>query len=295
MEAYLDMIRFLIITLLFFLIQSEVFCQEKVPSTGKDARKGRPAFIDISFGMNNSRFRDFATSPLFFKGTPFYISLSQLKLGAKRERETGLFYSFGTYKSDFNNHINKSKVNTLTSNYSQLYQLNKWGNESLNVKVGGSISITSIFRINESLQNNAVGIDIIPTIFGSIKVTKDISRREATEKNFLFFRYNLKQRNRNFAFRFNIGLFNSSYRNGYIYSGQSYIINDPNIFDGYQFNAFSGFRLNSNLDYTVILKNKNRIQISYLWEAYKTNDKYGQLEMANHVIKLSLLFNTNNK
>lgn len=261
----------------------------------KELRKERPTHIGITAGIGFSSFRDFATSPLIYKGFPIYISLSRIKSDQKRGAEIGLSYSFGNYKNNFNNHSATSRVNTVSLFYSQLYQLNKFSSEKLNVKIGGLFNTTVNFRNNEVLRNNASGIEIFPTLFGSIKIKKDISRKETKDKKFFFIKYKLKQRTRNLAYRLNIGLINNSYRNGYVYSGQSSVLNEPRIFDGYQFKAFSGFRMSSSLDYTISLKNKNKIQISYLWDAYKTGGNLDKFEMAHHTFKLTLLFNTNNK
>ncbi len=88
---------------------------------------------------------------------------------------------------------------------------------------------------------------------------------------------------------------NSSFRNGFIYSGQSQVLNDAKNFDGYVYKVFSGFRMGSQLDYTRYLKNKNAFQISYLWDAYRTGGQLDKFEMAHHTLRFSLQFNTNNK
>jgi hypothetical protein len=129
---------------------------------------------------------------------------------------------------------------------------------------------------------------------GSIKITKDISRKSASVRKFLFFKWNKPARKRNLSFQFNIGVLNGAYRNGYAYSGQSAVLNDPKLFDDYQFNL-SGFRMSSALDYKIFLKNKNAIKLSYLWDAYKTGSDFETFEMAHHTFKFTFMFNTNNR
>jgi hypothetical protein len=53
---------------------------------------------------------------------------------------------------------------------------------------------------------------------------------------------------------------------------------------------FKGFRLNSALDYTIFLRNKNAVQLSYLWDAYRTGGHHDNFEMAAHTLNFSLLF-----
>mgnify|MGYP001456661922 CR=1 FL=1 len=281
---------------LLLLFPIGVFAQTKeIALSKKEIRKERPTYIGITFGLNSSKYRDFATSPLFYSGTPKSWGLSRHRLDDKKETHIGLSYASGTYTNSFNSHIAPSSVKILSVYYSQLYQLNKFSSEKLNVKVGGLFNTTANLRINPSLQNNAGGIEVIPTLLGSIKLTKDISRKEAKNKKFIFIKYKLKKRTRNLAFNLNVGLLNSSLRNGYAYTGQSSILNTPKLFDRYEFKMFSGFRMSSAFDYTISLNNKNKIQLSYLWDAYKTGGDLDQFNMISHTFKITLLFNTNNK
>jgi len=269
------------IVIVMLLVSFGAISQSK--ASKKELKKNRPTYIDIAIGKEYSRFVDFATSPLIYSGAQNYISISYNKYDKKKEKEYGFSYSFGDYISDFNEHESISTVKTLSLYYSQLYQLNKFSTKKLNIKIGGLFDATGNFRINESLENNGVGLEIIPTLFGSIKASKYFISRHGKDKEL--------------SFRLNIGLINSTFRNGYVYSGQSFLLNKPileSVFDDYQFKVFSGFRMSSALSYTMPLKNKNKIQFSYLWGAYKTGGNFDTFEMANHSIKFTLSFNLNN-
>jgi hypothetical protein len=261
----------------------------------KELRKQRPVYLGITAGLSSAGFRDFATSPLMYKGLPTYFSLARLRSGPERESEIGVSYSIGNYLSVVNSHAAGSTVNTLSLFYSQLYRLNFLNPDKWNVKVGGLVDATGNTRVNSSLQNNGFGIEFIPTVFGSVKVARDLSRREAKNKKFLFVRYQLNPREMNAALRLNVGVLNSSFRNGYAYTRHSSVLNEDEIFDDYEFNVFSGARLSSGVDYTYKLKNKNAVQFSYLWDAYRTGGELDRFEMVQHVFKVSLLFNTNDK
>ncbi|MFC5045478.1 hypothetical protein [Aquimarina hainanensis] len=50
--------------------------------------------------------------------------------------------------------------------------------------------------------------------------------------------------------------------------------------------------MNTALTYTSYLKNKNALQFSYVWDAYKTGGDLDSLEMATHSIRFAFLFNT---
>lgn len=261
----------------------------------KEMRKQMPSYIEVSLGSSSSNFRDFATSPLFYKGRTNYTSLSRSKINQDRELDFGVAYFFGNCSSTFNDHITSSSLKTVSLYYSRLYKLEKLSSNEWNTKIGGLLYGTGNFRTNMSLQNNASGLELIPTVLGSVKISKSFKPQASKSKKILFIKYQTKPKTRNLAYRLNIGLVNSSYRNGYVYAGQSDVLNAPKITDDYEFKMFSGFRMSSALDYTVSLKNKNKVQLSYLWDAYKTGGNLDPLEMAQHTLKLTLLFNTNNK
>ena len=282
--------------LVMFLLPTMVLAQEKGNLLSKkEIRKARPSYISLSFGMNSGNFRDFATSPLIYNGFVTTSGASKLRIDDVRESDYGFLFSAGTFSNSFNDHTSASTVKTLSLHYTQLYKLKALNSEKYSVKVGGMVNVTGNLRTNISLQNNAVGVEIIPTIFGSVKVTKNISRKEEKSKRFLFIKYKAKPRTRHISFNLNVGLMNSSYRNGYVYSGKSSVLNNLSLFDDYSFDMFSGFRIKTALDYTVTLANKNKIQLSYMWDAYKTGGDFDKLEFASHIFKLSFLFNTNNK
>lgn len=261
----------------------------------KELRNQVPKYYGIAVGINSSNFRDFATSPLIYNGSALHFSLARLKIGNDREAELGLSYDSGTYATNFNDNTTTSSVKRIELNYSRLYQVGLFKSEKYNTKVGFLLSGNGNLRTNASLQNNATGVDIFANLLGSIKITKDISRTAPKEKKFLFWKFKRDAVKRNLAFRLNAGLVNSSYRNGYVYSGQSAVLNDAKLFDDYEYKIFSGFRASSSLDYTCYLKNKNAIRFSYVWDAYSTGGDLDKFEMAHHILKFTLLFNTNNR
>jgi len=260
--------------------------------TKKILRKTRPAYIKFGVGTGYSYFRDFATSPLNYGSLPINISMGYLKLDDKREYEFGINYSRGKYNAFIEDNVGTSLVNLIGTNYSRLYQLKKLSINDWNVKVGGMMDATIDLRSNESLGNNGGGSELFATLFASAKVTKDLTREDIKYKKIWFIKYKLQARKRQLSFQFNLALVNSTYRNGYVYNGQSYLVNDVKIFDNYQFNAFSGYRMSSSVDYTYYLKNKNALQFSYVWDAYQTGDDFDKFEMAHHIFRFSFLFNT---
>lgn len=272
---------FFIIFIIIHCCSVNVFAQSGAAEMMEAAQKAsRPAYLNIAAGLNISSFRDFATSPLIYSGKPIYTALSYIDMDEKRESHFTLSYSFGKYQSDVNQHTSESKVNTFSFNYLELFQLKQISNSKLNVKIGGQLNATANHRENTELFNNREGVDIIATLFGSAKVTLDLSRRKSKTQ----------KRKQTLSYTMNVGVVNSSFRNGFSYTSPSAPLNDDDFFRGYKWQIFKGFRLNSTLDYTVFLHNKNAIQLSYIWDTYRTAGHHDNFEMAAHILKLSLLF-----
>ena len=97
---------------LLLLIHGVVFSQnEETNLSKKEIRKARPAYISFAAGLNFSKFRDFATSPLVYNGMAKYIDASWLRMDEKRESQMGISYSFGNYSNTFNDNSAISTVN----------------------------------------------------------------------------------------------------------------------------------------------------------------------------------------
>ncbi|MCT4581935.1 MAG: hypothetical protein N4A35_10990 [Flavobacteriales bacterium] len=258
----------------------------------KEERKKRPTYIGLEYGFCNSKFRDFATSPLFYTGTPMTIGLGRTRFDSKRASALYLSFATGKYHVNVGSESTQSSVKSLNGQYSKLYIIPQLSNEKWNIKTGGHLFATANLRTNPSLQNNAIGIEIIGSLMASLKAERDLSRKLSKDKKFLFIKYHLKERTRKLSYQLNIGVVNSSYRNGYNYNGQSSILNTPKLFDGYQLSTFSGLNIGSDLSYKIYLNNKNIIQLTYGWNLYKTGGNFEQFELANHLLKLTFLFNT---
>jgi hypothetical protein len=284
----------LFISILIFLITEPSFSQDNsTPENSVVYEYPLPAFIKFSTGMASSQFRDFATSPLNYEGSPIFLGLSRFKQNNQFESEWGGTYLFGSFINDYNNHYNSATTHLFTLYYTRLYQV--WNTDKWNLKIGGKLDIATDLRINPAFRNNSVGLEMFPTIFGTIKIEKDISRNTTKVLDLWFHKFVFLPREIQLSYSVNIGLINSTFRNGYIYAGQSGITNSNNILNHYEYNIFSGFRLNSALHYTISLRNKNYLQFSYLWDVFQTDDKYDAFEMSYHAFKISFLFNTNNE
>lgn len=257
----------------------------------KDTTKVKlPSYIDIAVGFNNTILRDFATSPLFYSGSPAFFSLGNIERDLRRESTFRFNVTNGTIYTSGTRHLSYSSLTNIGLNYLELFQIKNWSNDRFNVKVGGQSNSMVNIRANEDLRNNSFGFEILSNFSASAKVSMDISRKADKQKKILFLKYRLKQRKKSLDFGFNAGVINSNYRNGFSYTGQEAIVNSGSIFSSYQFNLLKGQRYSTTLDYTYYLKNNNAIQFSYWWDALKTEGNFNELEMASHTFKFSLWF-----
>jgi len=260
--------------------------------TNKELRKKRPHYIEFGTGVGVSKYKDLASSPLIYNALALNSCIGYLKQDYKRESKIQLRTTTGSYIPNKEGVTTKSSAFIFDFSITKLYALNKFSNQKWNFKVGGLVDFSLITRVNSSLQNNALGVDMFANLMGSGKVTRDVSRKNAKQKKFLWIKYNLQPRKRDLSFNLNIGLINSYYRNPYAYLGQSSVVNKTVFFDGYKYHIFSGLRFRTELIYTIYLKNKNALQISYIWDGYRTKSDIDSFGMINNIFKFSFLFNT---
>ncbi|PID95600.1 MAG: hypothetical protein CSA94_00755 [Bacteroidetes bacterium] len=263
-----------------------------INTTNHQQRENRSVYLKYNTGIGISIYRDFATSPLYYSGIILSTDFSRLRTGFNKETVVHFSHFYGLYSSYYNDHIAQSTVLGVSQSYAMMYCIKYSKNKKTNLKVGGMLKSLFLVRINSSLMNNGFGYEWFPTLFGSAKLTVDVSRKQEKHKRFLLWDYTLKPRRKDFSFLLNIGLINASLRNGFAYLGQSVVENDFRLFDGYQFKLFSGARVQSSLAYTIHLYNKNALEFSYDWEVLTAKNDFSLFEMSSHVLKLSFLFNT---
>jgi len=291
-KFYSKYISIILLILLPYLAFSQ---STNTVATKENPKANRSAFIGISTGFDMSNYTDFATSPLRYHGAVSYFGASFSRVNKFRETEIRLSGTMGSYGVSVGEESTSSASYFINVYYSRLFRLNKISGSKWNYKAGGSYKYSGDLRLNSSLGNNALGFEMFSTLFGSFKITRDIGRTETKDKKFLWIKRKAPPRKIFLSYHFNLGLINSTYRNGKSYTGQDQIINNNTIFSNYQFKFINGYRLSSELDYTHYLKNKNALQFSYIWDAAMTGGDLDKYQVAHHTLKITFLFNTNNK
>jgi hypothetical protein len=273
----------------YLMLLAMVLMGSPVNSQTFDPIPGKSKYINLNMGLGLNRLRDYATSPLFYEGIALGYSASLASIRTHKEISTGFSFLNGRLKNDFNDHKAVSSLTSITVHHTRLYQIFRNSPPRWNIKVGGEARILANVRVNQTLMNNALGIEAFPILFGSIRSTWNITRNKTNGSR--------EPKQRSLALSINPGLLGYSLRNGYSYLGISSTINDPGIagiLKDYSVQPFGVTSVNTSLDYTIWLKNKNGWKFSYAWEAYKTRKDFSTFEMASHSLRVAILFNTKN-
>ena len=258
-------------------------------------------YRQLSVGVNNPVYRDFATSPLFYNGFGAHLQSAWFKRSDLRERsfEIGLGLNSMSARIPESNFIQPetgSFFGLISARYLQLWKLKSLSTEKNNIKLGGIVQTTQNFRLNLDLQNNAFGLEHLTNIMASGQITRDISRNEARQLNFWLFKPILKQVKRDLRFQFNAGILNLNYRPGYTYVYNEEIAgletNPVNwILSTYKW-SLNGWRFNTRLEFITYLPNGNARSWSYVWDATNAPGRHEKFQMASHQIRFAYYFHT---
>jgi hypothetical protein len=261
--------------------------------TRKEIRKSRPEYTLLEVGMGTSNFTDFATSPLSYSGPLVVAGFGHLRCDQKRAYSTLLSFTAGANIST-QGVLSQSTVMTFQATHSQLFQIPQLSRGQNNFMLGGKLDLFGDFRINQSLMNHTLGNEYFANISLASKFSRDISIATDIKKKFFFIPYTKKAKQQNINLKFNIGLWNNHFRNGFNYIGNSSLINDPRVFDNHEMSYFSGAHLSGEFYYQKYQKNNNIIRYSYSMQAFKTKGDE-PFQIALHTFKVSLLILQNPK
>jgi hypothetical protein len=248
----------------------------------------------IRGGVGMTSFRDFATSPLTYRGYSAGISLGRLKTDSLRHRSFSIHFYSGNTKplSLYDLRTIEAHSSVLMLDYARLYRIRPGFLKRTALFAGAQLSANGIYRVNAGLMNNALGLDGGVSLMASFKLLRDVSRTESRRIKVLFIPIRLKERNRSLYWQFNGGMFNTNFRNGFAYGSLKQTTNQFPLPGDYRLNAFSGLRFSSDLAIRQWLSNGNAIQLNYHWDFYSSGRKFEPLEFAIHSLGFSFFFNT---
>lgn len=273
-----NLIKILFFFSVFMISITTISQEEKSLEVSNEIKDMKYSYLGITSGIGQSIFRDRATSPLFYQGNPVLFGLSHLEMHHKRESSIQANYSFGNYANRSVGNNIQSNVKIVSITYQELFIISRLSGKKWNTKIGGTLLSSGNFRENNSFGNNSKGFEVVSNLCASLKTTLTFEFKKRPIKNKV-------------SMGLNIGIINTAYRNEFIYTSQSPMLNEDNIYGGYELSVFSGFRVNSELSYIFWLKNNNALRMCYEWDLYGTGNKANGFEMASHYLNISILFN----
>ena len=285
--------RYPLLFLFSFGLLFGLFAQEEL--SRKEKNKARPKYLELGTLTGPGYHRDLATSPLFNRGGTVGTNFHYHRFDSLRETRYGFTLLAGFHGFTVGNERSGASLTTVQFDFNKLYAIHKISQGKYKFKVGGMVVGNFNLRIDPRLQNAGFGNEFIYNLMGSAKVSRDVSRKSTKSGKILWlFPYNWEPRKRLLSYQLNVGIYNANVRNGYAYVDQSGLINELAIWSDYEHNAFSGFRVNAALRYTIYLNNDNALRFSYNWDAYTTGGDVDQFEIANHLLGVALLFDLSN-
>lgn len=240
----------------------------------------------LSLYLNYGLYRDFSTSPLFYKMPGVGVSISGVyntpKVENRFDLEGNLFYWNALFLS-FNSY------------YHYLHQIPVFKSEKWDLKVGGAFMFTQNFRNNPALQNAQVGFESLANLMVVGKISKDISRLKPKDFKCWFIKGTKKPIKRLISLQMNFGVLNFNHRPStynYVYLGA---INGTELslsefFEEYQW-KLNGWRIGTQIEYTWYYPSGNGRKIAYIWEAAHAPGTFEPFEMASHKIQFTILIN----
>lgn len=256
----------------------------------------------ISTSLSYARYRDFATSPLFYQGNGTNLYMGWQTINKNRELEVGVDFLINlafanTPESDFYEANSQGIFSGLEATVSYLRNLQSFGNELYNFKVGGTLIGNQNMRMNSSLDNSSTGVESIVNLMLSGKVQRDISRRKESVINLPFMSFRQKPVHRTLTFQVDAGILNFNRRPSYNYAYVAPIDRINNSMFSYVWDYYSwsmnGWRLRTKVAFTQYNSSRNGHRIAYAWDAMHAPGKHAPYQMGLHRIEYTLLINNN--
>ena len=291
---------------LCFCLQQYGIAQEKttpnLPDIDKVEFKPTRYFVS-SYGSGNVVFRDFATSPLFYRGPLLSVQMAWSKYKLNSKRAWTLLTNFAptsvqlaedqTYETKSGGIFSSSSFS-----YAYLHKLPKLTRGKFSFAAGGMWLNTFNFRSNLSLGNNAAGVEFFGNIMASAEVQFDASHEKSGRRYILKYLYYTRHpRKQQFSFQFNAGLLNWNYRPGYAYKELPELDGSKTnplelVLSGFDW-KLNGYRFGTELGFSRFKQSGNAVKWSYCWDILHAPGRFEPFQMAMHRIQLSLLFNRN--
>ena len=249
--------------------------------------------IEIGVGLAGAGVRDFATSPLFYRGGLIGLNLGFSRRNLNREFLCNLHTGVGVLANFYND---TGAASTYVRSGLQIFWLkdiNRWSTERFRFLFGPVGQLTNGIRVNPSLGNNGFVMENQANLMLGSKIIADISRSRTIKRPWIL--GGLKTpKQREISFQFNIGIVNANYRPGYNVSGLPGLRGDDSdarniLFYDYD-GKINGLRFTSQLNYTWWIPTGNAYRLSYLWDASTLPGRFESMQVAVHTFQFAFIF-----
>lgn len=240
----------------------------------------------LSINMDYGLYRDFSTSPLFYKMPGVGFAASGIYSLPKAENRFDIEGDFLYWNALF------IRIN---SYYHYIHKIPVFKSEKWDLKVGGAFTFTQNFRSNSALQNAQIGYESFANVMVVGKISRDLSRLEPKDYKCWFLKGTKKAIKRLISFQLNVGILNFNHRPStynYVYLGS---INGTELslsefFDEYQW-KLNGWRFGTQIEYSWYYPSGNGRKIAYIWEAAHAPGTFEPFQMASHKLQFTILIN----
>lgn len=292
------------IVFLFFITCSTVFAQLEDGEADKPVQIITNRIMTRSVGLVVPVYRDFATSPLFYRGVGMNLGYGWLNTNFKRDRlfEMNLNGSVTLANTPRSDYYQTQTAGFLVSSnvyYHYLHRIEKLSSEKMNFKLGGAINGTQNIRVNPRLFNAALGLESILNLMVAGRLNRDISRTENKKIKFLFIEKTLLPIKRHWDFQANVGVLNFNRRPSYAYVyKEEWDGTDTNpalwIMEPYNW-SMNGWRLGTRVEYSWFRPSGNGRKWAYIWDAAHVPGRFESFQMASHTLQYAIIINNNKR
>lgn len=265
-------VKKLLILLLFF---SLLFSDDSISSD-------KYLFSDV--GLGYSHIKDTGTSPLRYHGL-----YSGMKAGLYTSNLRNIFnvegYFSYTLASASSYYILNYFIGEISFSY--LHTLPVIKNDNLRWRVGGTFDASVSGALNPDFQNASLNVDFLADLMISSIFEYDFKLSEK-RKHFLFFHYDLPERNYRAFFSMDLPLIIMNGRPEFPY------LNEEDLDYLTRHYYIGGFTMRTELGLKRYLKNGNMIEIAYRWQMLTSGKRdIHLLERATHELTTAFYFKLN--
>lgn len=292
------------LSILFLLLSTKLLFAGNIAADTIAIKHKANRYSLRTLAVNYTLFRDFATSPLFYRGGGLSFGHGWLNINNNRERHTELDFLGNitlakTPKSNYFQTATSSFFFAVNGYFHYLQTVKKISKSKNTIRFGGAFLSTQNIRINPGLMNASAGLETFLNLMFSAKIERDISRNTVKDFRLLFIKKQLQPVKRKISFQLNAGIINLNRRPGYAYVYDSELNGTKTngikwIFDSYQW-SLNGWRFQTRIEFSKYRPSGNGRKIAYLWDIAHAPGKFEPFQMAIHRIQYTLIINNNRK